>query len=120
MNWDEIDQNISRNGYSVGQVIEHYQKLGLFRRDHPSVGAGKHRMISEDPYLFTRTYDRENYSDRVLVGLDLEKGEKKLVVDNFFEDGTRLYDYYSGREVKVAGGEVNFDSEFEIVLLGQK
>ena len=120
MNWDEIDQNISRNGYSVGQVIEHYQKLGLFRRDHPSVGAGKHRMISEDPYLFTRTYDRENYSDRVLVGLDLEKGGKKLVVDNFFEDGTRLYDYYSGREVKVAGGEINFDSEFEIVLLGQK
>ena len=120
MNWDEIDQNISRNGYSLNQVMEHYQKLGSFRKDHPSVGAGKHQMISAEPYLFTRTYSQDDYSDRVLVGLDLEGGELILKVGDFFQEGSILYDYYSGNTVKVEKGEVRLDSEFNIVLLAKK
>ncbi len=120
MNWEEIDQNSSRNGFIIGEVMEHYQKLGLFRKEHPSVGAGKHRMISSEPYLFTRTYTHDNYSDQVLVGLDLEKGEKTLKVGDLFEEGSSLYDYYSGSAVKVNIGQVIVDSEFEIVLLGQR
>ena len=120
MNWDEIDPDQALNGKLPGQVLEHYRKLGQFRKDHPSVGAGKHRMISSDPYLFTRTFADGQYSDRVFVGLDLDKGEKKVRVGDFFKDGSELYDYYSGRDVKVKNGAVLVDSEFEIVLLGQK
>lgn len=120
MNWDEIDQNMSRNGFLINDVMEHYQKLGIFRRDHPSVGAGKHQMISEEPYLFTRSFSHESYSDRVLVGLGLEMREKTLTVENIFEEGSSLYDYYSGNEVKVKDGRVVIDSEYDIVLLGQK
>ncbi len=120
MNWDEIDQNMSRNGFLIGEVMEHYQKLGKFRRDHPSVGAGKHQMISKEPYLFSRSFSQGSYSDRVIVGLDLEMREKTLAVGEIFEEGSKLYDYYSGNEVKVKDGRVVIDSEYDIVLLGQR
>lgn len=120
MNWDEIAENSSRNGFFVGEVMEHYQKMGIFRREHPSVGAGKHQMISSEPYLFSRIYTHEDYSDHVIVGLDLDTGEKLLKVNGLFEEGSELYDYYSGSAVTVEEGKVKVDSEFEIVLLGQR
>ncbi len=120
MNWNEIAQNSSRNGFFIGEVMEHYQKLGIFRREHPSVGAGTHQMISSEPYVFSRAYTHEEYSDHVLVGLDMGTGEKSLKVPDIFEEGSELYDYYSGNSVRVEKGQVTVDSEFEIVLLGQR
>jgi len=120
MNWDEIAENGSRNGFNIGELMEHYQKLGIFRREHPSVGAGKHQRISSKPYVFSRTLSHEEYSDHVLVGLNLETGEKSLKVKDLFEEGSELYDYYSGKSANVEQGRVSIDSEFEIVLLGQR
>ncbi len=120
MNWEEIEGKASGNGFSTGKVLDHYRKLGQFRRDHPSVGAGIHSMISRDPYLFSRRYTCDTYTDRVLVGLDLEKASKRLPVTGVFEDGTTLYDYYSGREAVVKKGHVTIQSEETIVLLGMK
>ncbi|MDX2431409.1 MAG: alpha-amylase family glycosyl hydrolase [Bacteroides sp.] len=120
MNWDEIDQNLSRKGKVIGDVLKHYQKLGQFRKEHPSVGAGEHQMVSTQPYLFTRHYAREDYSDQVLVGLDMNKGEKTIRVDKLFAEGSKLYDYYSESAVRVEKGQVVIDSEYEIVLLGQR
>ncbi len=120
MNWDEITGNSSRNGFLIGEVMEHYQKLGIFRRQHPSVGAGKHQMISSEPYVFSRAYSHEEYSDQVLCGLELGTGIKSLKVNGLFEEGSELYDYYSGNSVRVEKGQVTVDSEFEIVLLGQR
>ncbi len=77
-------------------------------------------MVSSEPYVFSRAYTHEEYSDKVLVGLDLEKGEKSLKVPDIFEEGSELYDYYSGNSVRVEKGQVTVDSEFEIVLLGQR
>jgi len=77
-------------------------------------------MISAEPYLFTRTYSRDDYSDQVLVGLELVGGELTLKVGDFFNEGSILYDYYSGNTVKVENGEVRLDSEFNIVLLAKK
>jgi alpha-amylase len=100
--------------------MEHYRKLGRFRRDHPSVGAGTHTMVSQNPYLFSREYSKGDYSDRVLVGLELAPGKKRLPAGKTFEDGTELYDYYSGTYATVRHGYVTIDSEEATVLLGQK
>ena len=74
-------------------------------------------MISEAPYLFTRAYSKANYSDQVLIGLDLQAGAKELNVGNVFEDGTALRDAYSGTQVTVEGGKVRLETKFGIVLL---
>jgi alpha-amylase len=120
MNWDEIEGNAERNGFRIREVTEHYGKLGRFRRDHPAVGAGIHQMVSEKPYLFSRIITGEAYSDRVLVGLELPPGIKKIAAGNTFPDGTELHDYYSGENATVRKGFVTIHSEGDIVLLGQK
>ncbi|MFN4075491.1 MAG: alpha-amylase family glycosyl hydrolase [Cloacibacterium sp.] len=107
MNWDEIKYNPETQ-----KVLTHWQKLGQFRRNHAAVGAGKHQMVSNSPYWFTRTYK----DDKVLVGLDLNPGVKEISVTGIFENGTRLRDAYSGKTAKVSNGKVSIDSEFGIVL----
>lgn len=118
MNWEEIESNTLRNNVHIEDLIHHYQKLGAFRRDHPSVGAGKHHMISKSPYIFSRVYENDGYSDRVVVGLQLEEGKKQIDLDGLFEEGTTLKDYYSGVKVPVKNGMVTIESPFDMVLLG--
>ena len=112
MNWEEMT-----NDSSVKAVHVHYQKLGQFRRNHPSVGAGKHKMISEKPYVFSRTYRTRKIRDKVAIGLDLPIGIKTLSVKGFFGDGTALFDAYSETEVMVKNGQVTLDTPYETVLL---
>ncbi len=118
MNWEEIESNAVRNGVPVAEVLLHYQKLGQFRRDHPSVGAGTHQMISESPYIFSRVYEANGYADRVVAGLDLKPGKKQIDINGLFEEGSLLRDYYSGKQGTVKDGRVTIDSPYEIVLLG--
>ncbi len=120
MNWEEIESNSTRNGFRTHDIIEHYQKLGKFRRDHPSVGAGKHQMLQQSPYIFSRTFERDGYTDQVVVGMDLDKGIKKISVKSLFHEGTELYDYYSDTFATVSKGEIKLDSDFQIALLGIK
>ena len=118
MNWEEMETNVSRNGIPVTEVLDHAQKLGQFRRAHPAVGAGIHRMISSSPYVFSRELIREQFEDRVVVALGTEPGPKKIAVDDIFPEGTRVYDYYSWQEAVVDHGEVTIDTDRTIVLLG--
>ncbi len=115
MDWDLIANDDRSNA-----ILEHWQKLGKFRRDHPSIGAGVHKMISEDPYIFSRVLQRENISDAVIVGLDLPKGKKEIDVSSVFKNGDVLLDKYSNTEVEVKGGKLIIDSEFDIVLMEMK
>ncbi|MEN8121934.1 MAG: alpha-amylase family glycosyl hydrolase [Bacteroidota bacterium] len=117
MNWEELEQNAQRNGFAIKDVLVHWQKLGKFRKEHPSVGAGVHEMISEKPYYFKRTFESGDFRDIVLVGLDLEIGAKEVNVQEIYENGTVLKDYYSDQLVEVKEGKVSLDSEFGIVLL---
>ncbi|MBF4514954.1 alpha-amylase [Flavobacterium sp. ANB] len=112
MNWDDI-----QNNSETKKILLHWQKLGQFRRNHPAIGAGKHVMISEKPYIFSRSYTNGNYSDEVIVGLDLGIGIKELLVDSIFKDGTKLIDAFSGKETEVENGKAVIDSEFGLVLL---
>nr|WP_320120263.1 alpha-amylase family glycosyl hydrolase [uncultured Marinifilum sp.] len=111
MNWDDIKTNEKTKA-----VLAHWQKLGKFRINHPAVGAGVHKMISEKPYIFSRTFKKGEYNDMVFIGLDLPKGEKELVISGL-ENGANLRDAYSGKNVEVKNGKVNIDTEFDIVLL---
>ena len=112
MNWDEIKTNPETQ-----KVLLHWQKLGNFRKNHPAVGAGIHKEILASPYVFSRTFSRDNFTDKVIIGLDLPKGQKEISVGTIFKDGTKLKDAYSGKEVVVSNGKVTIDTEFDIVLL---
>jgi alpha-amylase len=120
MNWDELTANTIRSGRRTQDVLAHWQKLGRFRRAHPAVGAGTHTILSEKPYLFRRTYVASGFSDTVVVGLDLPKGEKIISVTGVFPDETVLLDQYSGNKTKVKNGRVTINSEFDIVLLSSE
>ncbi|MGI9546688.1 MAG: alpha-amylase family glycosyl hydrolase [Flavobacteriaceae bacterium] len=112
MNWTELDSLDEKK-----EILKHWQKLGQFRRNHPAVGAGKHRRLAKSPYVFSRTYIDGDYKDKVVVGLDLPKGKKSLWVKGFFGNGTQLYDTYSDTAVEVKNGKVTLDNAFEIALL---
>jgi len=118
MNWEEIESDVVRNGFPVSKVMEHAGKLGSFRRAHPALGAGIHRMISSSPYVFSRTLVRDDFEDRIIVGLDLETGTKTIGVDTMFVEGEWVCDYYSGEMARVHHGSVTVTSDDSIVLLG--
>jgi alpha-amylase len=115
MNWDAISSN-----KETQEILTHWQKLGKFRANHPSVGAGVHKMISDAPYVFQRTYSKGDFYDSVVVGLDLNSGEKEIMLGEVFENGSVLNDVYSGAEIEVKDGKVVIDSPFAIVLLERK
>jgi alpha-amylase len=119
MNWDEIESNTVRHGVPIAEVSLHYQKLGQFRKAHPSVGAGQHRIISEKPYVFSRVFEHEGFRDMVVAGLDLDPGEKEIDLGGLFEEGSVLTDYYSGQKATVEGDRVTLNTVHEIVLLGR-
>ncbi len=119
MNWDEIENNKSINGVEITSVLTHWQKLGKFRNEHPAVGAGIHKMISETPYYFSRSYISGKLEDKVVVGLELAKGKKEISVKDIFEDGTMLKDYYSDKTVEVKDAKVILETDSDIVLLAK-
>ena len=111
MDWESI------NDQERNKLLLHWQKLGRFRKNHPAIGAGKHRMITQSPYVFSRVYDKNGYSDKIIIGLDLQKGKKIISTGTVFADGTKLIDKYSGQETIVSNGKTEVESEFDIVLL---
>lgn len=112
MNWNEIDSLPETK-----KILKHWQKLGQFRANHPAIGAGKHQILSKSPYVFERTYEKDEFKDKVVVGLNLPKGKKTLSVKGFFGDGTKLYDTYSETTVTVKNGSINLDNDFDIALI---
>lgn len=108
MNWGDLEKENTR------ELLSHWQKLGRFRRDHPAVGAGVHKKLQENPYIFSRTLDGEQ---PVLVALDLAASRKRLAVHGVFAEGALVKDYYSGAHAAVKNGEVEFDTGFDLLLL---
>ncbi|NMH86775.1 alpha-amylase family glycosyl hydrolase [Flavivirga algicola] len=115
MNWNTI-----KNDAKTKSILLHWQKLGQFRAKHSAVGAGVHQMITNEPYVFYRSFLKDDYKDLVVVGLGLPKGEKILDVSGVFKNKEVLRDAYSNKKVKVKNGKVLVDSEFNIVLLEKK
>ena len=112
MNWDDIATHSETQ-----KLLKHYQKLGKFRANHPAVGAGVHEMISKTPYYFSRVLTNGNFTDKVIIGLDLKGNLKEVNVAGVFADGDQLKDFQSGASMPVINGKVSFNSNSSIVLL---
>ncbi|MFH6767817.1 alpha-amylase family glycosyl hydrolase [Gaetbulibacter aquiaggeris] len=112
MNWNDI-----KNNQNTKELLKHAQKLGQFRANHPAVGAGTHQMITKSPYLFYRSFYKEEYQDLVVVGLELPLGVKILDVSKIFKEDDLVHDAYSNQDIYVKNGKVTIDSDYEIVLL---
>jgi alpha-amylase len=115
MNWQDLAR-----GDTTAAILEHWRKLGRFRRAHPAVGAGTHRRLQAEPYIFSRTLEAEGRSDRVLVAMDQEIGLKVIPVFGVFPDGTALLDGYSGERATVTNGQVSLATGFDLVLLSER
>ncbi|MCO1336276.1 alpha-amylase family glycosyl hydrolase [Microbulbifer sp. OS29] len=111
MNWDDLKNPETR------ELLVHWQKLGQFRQAHLAVGAGVHKKIADNPYTFTRTLAGEQ---PVVVALNLPQGEKRILVEGIFAEGSELTDHYSGKRAKVKSGRVTIDTEGALLLLSAK
>jgi alpha-amylase len=115
MNWKEINNN-----QNTKSLLKHVQKLGKFRANHPAIGAGTHQMITKEPYLFYRSFYKDDYKDIVVVGLDLPLGTKTLDVSKIFKNGDIIHDAYSNLDITVENGKAVINSKYEIALLELK
>jgi alpha-amylase len=115
MNWEDL-----ASGGTTAAILEHWRKLGRFRRAHPAVGAGRHRRLQADPYIFSRTLETDEVSDRVLVAMDQGEGPKTIPVFGVFPDGTALTEAYSGASGTVVDGRISLSSAYPLVLLGER
>jgi len=111
MNWEDLKNEETQS------LLTHWQKLGQFRRDHPSVGIGIHTMLSESPYVFNRVFTKNEYKDEVTIGLDLPIGYKKIRLHGAFAKAKKIKDTYSGQTIDVIDGSISLDTPYDIVLL---
>ena len=111
MNWEDHEIPETK------AILNHWQKLGRFRGKHPAIGAGSHKMLSQSPYVFSRSYTQNDYNDQVVVGLDLPEGEKTISVGSVFQNGDTVTDTYSDQKVTVMDGKAKINSPYPIVLL---
>ena len=114
MNWDDLE-----HGGNTAAVLQHWRKLGRFRRAHPAVGAGVHRTLQTKPYIFSRSLETDGKVDRVLVAMDQEEGARTIPVFDIFPDGTELVDAYSGASGTVSNRAVSLTTGSSLVLLSQ-
>lgn len=112
MNWNDI-----QNNSKTQEVLLHWQRIGKFRANHPSVGAGIHQKIDSNYYTFSRILNKENYQDKVVVALDVPLGKKLINVSTIFANGTKVRDAYSGKKARVINGQVQFKTKFNLVLV---
>lgn len=112
MNWEQI-----QNDAETKNLLKYYQKLGQFRAKHPAVGAGKHQILSDSPYFFSRILDNGKFKDKVIVGLDLKAKQQEISVTGIFENGDIVRDFYSGKVMTIADGIACFETNSPIVLL---
>jgi len=114
MNWSDLASG------PTTLVLGHWRKLGQFRRAHPAVGAGEHRRLQAQPYIFSRILDDGAVHDRVIVALGQEAGAKSIPAFGVFPDGTELMDWYSGQRATVTNGRIALTSPYPLVLLGER
>jgi len=120
MNWEDLEQNTEKNGYATREVLNHWSKLGTFRKEHISVGAGVHTKLQDEPYIFKREFNQNGYQDKVLVVMDLDEDSPHSIdVYDVFADGTFVKDYYSGATVEVIDGKVSIETDAELLLIGE-
>ena len=115
MNWNDLAA-----GGQTAEILEHWRKLGRFRRAHPAIGAGEHHTFRAEPFIFGRVLETERLSDRVLVALGQREGTKTIPVFGVFGDGAELTDAYSGATGRVTNGEITLTTDYGTLLLSER
>lgn len=110
MNWDALKTDDGR------AIHDHWTRLTQFRKNHVSIGAGRHEKHSWTPHVFSRSFRDEHHDDTVLIGLS-DTPFESIKSYGVFPDGTRLSEAYSGETVVVHSGKIEFSSPREIALL---
>ncbi|WKB52959.1 alpha-amylase family glycosyl hydrolase [Eleftheria terrae] len=103
MNWSTADT----------ALLAHWRKLGSFRARHVALARGRHQMLQEEPYVFSRV--DATSGDRVVVALPVP-GRLALPVGDVFPEGEVLHEAYSGQTLRVKDGRVQLDAG-RVVLL---
>lgn len=106
MNWSSINTN----------VLNHWKKLGQFRKKHPAIGAGSHARISSSPYTFSRSYSKGFVQDNVICVIGAS-GSTTINVSSLFPNGTLLRDFYTNGTATVSNGSVTFNAHSNGVIL---
>ena len=115
MNWEELEADAKIHGYSIKEIHNHWQKLGQFRKNHPSVGAGKHQKLSDAPYTFSRTLKQNEYEDKVMVVMN--ENIKEVAVENVFDENQEVRNFYTGETSTVKNGKLTFEKNSKLLLL---
>ncbi len=106
MNWASINN----------MVLNHWKKLGQFRKKHPAIGAGSHSKISTTPYAFSRSFSKGYVQDNVICVLGAS-GATSVNVSSLFPNGTLLKDFYTNKTATVTNGTVIFTANSNGVIL---
>ena len=102
MNWDSLDEGL----------LAHWQKVGTFRNNHLSIGAGANlSLTSSEGVAFGRTYSKNGKNDKAagVVGAGADS-DVTVDVSELWEDGTVLVNAYDDNTAVVDGGSVTFNS----------
>ena len=76
--------------------------------------AQSRQLISEENGL---VFSRTRNDDKIIVGINLPKGEKTIDVSLIFKNGASVNDFYSNQIIEVENGKIVVNSDFDIVLL---
>lgn len=112
MNWDSLNKT----------VLAHWQKVGQFRNNHVSVGAGQNTKLSAtNGVAFGRTYDKNGVSDKVAAVIGASSNSDVTIdVSSIWKDGQQLMNAYDQSSASVTGGKVTFNSGANGTILIQE
>jgi len=102
MNWASPDSD----------VLEHWRKLGQFRRRHVALARGAHAKLADTPY----TFSRQSSDDRVVVAVGMS-APGKVNVGAVYPEGARVRDAYTGATATVVAGAVEVTPHARGVVL---
>ncbi len=91
MNWENMDS----------ELLDHFKRLGKIRKEHPAIGNG--RQTTLDVHTCARTWE----GDTVIIRLNPKAGMPIEVAD-FFQDGEKVRELYTGQEAVVTNNSVEF------------
>jgi len=108
MNWSSIKEPETK------EILTHWQKLGQFRKSHPAIGLGEHKMLQIEPYFFSRSYE----GDTAIVGLDLiQDKEITIQLPSQWSNVEKWYDSYSNQSISAQNGTLHIKTNQSTVLL---
>lgn len=112
MNWDSADS----------AVLAHWQKVGTFRNNHVSIGAGDNTdLTTTSGYAFGRTYSKNGVTDKA-AGCIYASSNTSVTIDvsPIWADGQYLVNAYDQSSATVTNGKVTFNSGANGTILIQE